>query len=109
MEKKGNLPIFENCPSKNYVIMGFTSQDLSYTAVVAIVGIVIGICIATMGKNIVGGVLIGILISAAGIIFFRRDTYMENCVDKIRLIYTYHKTQRQYEYRYVNTYENIKK
>lgn len=109
MEEKEKLPIFENCPSLNYVVMGFTSQDLAYTAIVAIIGIVIGICMATIGNNIVGGVLIGLIVSAVGIIFFRRDRYMENCVDKIRLVYKYHHTQKQYEYRYVNIYEKIEK
>lgn len=106
--KKENLQIFENCASIDYVIIGFTGQDLAFTGVTILVGLIIGFIIVQTTGNTIPGVFMAILISSAGVIFFRKDRYMENCIDKIRIIFQYLKSQKKYEYEYVNIYENIK-
>ena len=45
------------------------------------------------------------IIAAFAVMFFRRDRYLENCIDKLMQIYTYMKVQKKYEYEYKNIYE----
>ena len=101
---ENDLYIPDNCPPLDYIITGYTSKEFAYIAgVVFAMFIVAGFCFT---KNIfIYGLFISVTVIAFAIIFFRRDDYMENGIDKIRILITYIKMQKKYEYEYVNIYE----
>ncbi len=104
-ENEKELTIFENCPSLEYIVNGYTIQDLGYVAIICGIGIVVALIIYFVKGNTLPAVFVFAVLAAFAVIFFRRDRYLENCIDKLRQVYTYVKCQKKYEYQYINIYE----
>ena len=104
-ESEKELTIFENCPSLEYIVNGYTLQDLGYVAIFCGAGAVVALTIYFLKGNTLPAVFVFAIIAAFAVMFFRRDRYLENCIDKLMQIYTYMKLQKKYEYEYKNIYE----
>lgn len=107
MEGKDEKPllILENCPPIDYLIIGFTQTDVAMIAVCAVIGIILAIAIYAYNGNSILGVAVFFMITIMAISIFRRNQYTENLIDKLRIIWTYQKEQKIYEYEYVNIWE----
>lgn len=105
-ESRKELTIFENCPSLEYVINGFTIQDLFYVGIISGGGFLTAFLIYFITKNTIPAVFVFAVIASFAIMFLRRDRYLENCIDKIKILRSYIKSQKEYEYKYVNIYES---
>lgn len=104
-DNEKELTIFENCPSLEYIVNGYTIQDLGYVAILCGVGIAVALIIYFMKGNTLPAVFVFAVIAAFAVMFFRRDRYLENCIDKLKQVYTYIRNQKKYEYEYRNIYE----
>lgn len=103
------LTIPQNCSPLPYIIEGFTGKELAYLGGVFTVAAIIGVFIFTTTQKSFLAVSIVTIVMAVAIVFFRRDQYSENCVDKIKLLIEYHKAPKSYQYEYVNIYEKNQK
>lgn len=104
-ENEKELTIFENCPSLEYIVNGYTLQDLGYVAIFCGAGIAVALIIYFIKGNTLPAVFVFAVISAFAVMFFRRDRYLENCIDKLSQVHSYMKCQKKYEYEYKNIYE----
>lgn len=104
-DNEKELTIFENCPSLEYIVNGYTLQDLGYVAVICGAGVVAALGIYFLKGNTLPAVFAFAVIAAFAVMFFRRDRYLENCIDKLRQVYIHTKCQKKYEYEYKNIYE----
>lgn len=103
--KSEKLSIFENCSSMDYILTGFTKNDLLAICICVGVSIVAAIILISRFNNTPAAILFVFIFSAFAVLFFKRDSGMENCIDKIRIFYQYQSGQKKYEYEYVNIYE----
>lgn len=104
-ESEKELTIFENCPSLEYIVNGYTMKDLGYVAIMCGAGAVVALLIYFVQGNTLPAVFVFAVISAFAVMFFRRDRYLENCIDKLKQVHIYMKCQKKYEYEYKNIYE----
>ena len=111
MEEKEKKPLLipENCPPVDYLIIGFTKMDAGMVALCGAVGAVLGIMIYAYNGNSIIAVAILFLFVMVAITVFRRNQYTENLFDKIRIIREYKKSQKIFEYEYVNIWEMERK
>lgn len=107
MENKNEKPLIipENCPPMDYVINGFTRVDMSYVALSILIGAVLGISLWTKYDNPLIGIIVCFLIIGITTSIFRRNANAENVIDLIRIFREYKKSPKQYEYEYVNIWE----
>lgn len=107
MEEKNEKPLIvpENCPPVEYLITGFTKTEASYVFLSGTVGAILGITIWVKGGNSIIGVSVFFTMVAIAVLIFGRNEQTENLIDKIRVLKTYRKSQKQYEYKYVNIWE----
>lgn len=104
-DNEKELTIFENCPSLEYIVNGYTLQDLGYVAIFCGIGLVVALTIYFATGNTLPAVFAFAVIAAFAVMFYRRDRYLENCIDKIGQVYAYIKCQKKFEYDYKNIYE----
>lgn len=111
MEKENEKPLLvsENCPPIDYVIIGFTKNDIGLIALCGLIGTIIGIAIYAQNGNSIIAVALVVLTVIVAISIFRRDQYTENLLDKLRIIWEYHQEVKIYEYVYINIWEQEKK
>lgn len=103
-----DLYIPANCSSLDYIIEGFTTKEFAYIAAVSVIAIIIAVCIFMYGDNSFIAVILAAILIAGSIVFFRRDKYSENSIDKIRILISYFKSPKKFKYEYYNIYEDRK-
>lgn len=104
-EKENDLYVPNNCSPLDYIIEGFTNREIAYIAAVGVIALIVAIYMYAKLNMVFQAVFVVVLSVAFAIMFFRRDGYSENCVDKIRIIISYNRSQKGYEYEYKNIYE----
>ena len=109
-EKKGDnpLPIPANCSPIEYVIDGFTMVELSYVGIVGLIAFIIGGFIFFHGENPLPALFVIIFLIGGAVVFFRKDRYTENMIDKFRILSRNKNMPKKYDYEYKNIYENVK-
>ena len=107
-EKEKPLQIPQNCSPISYIIEGFTSVELSEVGFAGLVALLIAGYIYIRHQKVLLALFILIFIIGGAIIFFRKDKYTENMLDKIRILMRNRKMRKKYIYVYVNIYEQIK-
>ena len=109
-EKKGDkpLPIPANCSPIEYVIDGFTMEELSYVGIVGLIAFIIGGFIFFHGENPLPALFVIIFLIGGAVVFFRKDRYTENMIDKFRILSRNKNMPKKYDYEYKNIYENVK-
>lgn len=109
-DKKGDkpLPIPANCSPIEYVIDGFTMVELSYVGIVGMIAFIIGGILFFRSENPLPSLFIIIFLIGGAVVFFRKDRYTENMIDKIRILSRNKNMPKKYDYEYVNIYENVK-
>lgn len=104
-KQEKTLLIPENCPPVDYLIIGFTKTDVGMVVLFGVIGAILGISVYAHNGNSIVGVAVFFLFVMVAISVFRRNQYTENLIDKIRIIRKYKKSQKMYEYKYLNIWE----
>lgn len=104
MKEKG-LIIPENCPPVEYLLMGFTRNDVLAVVGIGLLGAVAGIAIYQKNGNTIISLAVTFIMILLAVSGVRRDKYTENLIDKIGVIQKYYKMQKHYEYAYKNIWE----
>lgn len=105
-ERENDLYVPKNCSPLEYVVEGFTITEIGYISIIGIIVALIAVFMYVKCELVFQSVFLFIFIVSAAILFFRRDAYSENCIDKIKIISSYFKSQKRYEYKYKNIYES---
>lgn len=111
MEEKEDKELYmpRNCPPLDYIIKGITGKDFTCIGICAVVALVIAINIVAVNNNVIEAVFILLVVIGLAIIFFMRDQYGENCLDKIKIEVEYYRSPKEYLYEYVDVYEKLSK
>ena len=107
-EKEKPLQIPQNCSPISYMIEGFTSVEMGEVGVAGLIALLLAGYIYLRHQKVLLALFILIFIIGGAIIFFRKDRYTENMLDKIRILMRNKKMPKKYIYVYVNIYEKIK-
>ena len=103
MEKSEKpLIIPENCPPKDYVINGFTKEDIALISLVSLLGAIAGLAVYAQNGNSIMAVAMFFLGVVLAVNIFRRDDCTENLINKVEIIQAYRKAAKKYEYQYVD-------
>lgn len=104
---KQELYIPINVPESqaNDYFMGFGSKELLVTFVSFIISSIIAVIIFINTDQVLYSAILGVGIVAITILIIQRDQFDESFIDKIKLVNKYFKSQKLYEYKYFNFYE----
>lgn len=108
MDKKDDLYIPVNVPSIELVISGYGKKELTIVVLLVIIGLGVGLTNFIATKSVITTLLPPAILGAGSAFLLVRDRYCENMIDKLKYVFLYLKDQKEYEYKYVNIYENVK-
>lgn len=107
MEKrKKELYIPINSPDTEDFISGIGKVELTIIMIVSFVSISIGVIYSIITTNTLGAVALVVTITMSTIVIVRRDQYNENLIRKFEIVIEFIKSQKKFNYKYVNIYES---
>lgn len=101
-QESETLILPENCPPKDYVIIGFTKDDIIKICACATVGVIFALSIYGRNGNSIAAVAVFFASVIIGVNLFRRDKCTENLIDKIKVIKAYRAGKKSYIYQYMD-------
>ena len=106
MEKnEKELVIPENCLPVEYLIMGLTMSDRLAIGICVVIGSVVALSVYHRTHNSMIAVAVIFAVAIVAITLWRRDRFTENIFNKIWIAILYQKTQKNYLYEYVDTWD----
>lgn len=103
MSSKLYIPV--NVVEQQDFIAGFGKKELVITAIAGMIAIILVLITYGISNNMVISIGAGAALLALTITAIVRDRYDESFVDKIKFVFRFNKSQKQYEYHYFNIYE----
>lgn len=107
MEKrKKELYIPINSPDTEDFISGIGKVELTIIMIVTFLSIAVGVIYSIITTNTLGAVALVVTITMSTIVIVRRDQYNENLIRKFEIVIEFIKSQKKFNYKYVNIYES---
>lgn len=107
---KNILYIPVNVRRRKEIVDGIGKEELVKIGILTGIGFVIGIMLFLIyNYNFTFVVITPTTLGAGGVMFLKKDFTNRSTIDKLKDLYIFSKSQKRYDYEYINIYEKIDK
>lgn len=107
-EEREKLYIPVNVRERNEWFPGYGFQEFIPTVIVGILSLIMGVVVGTCLKNAIPALLVTSIPTMFTVIILTKNSYGENVIDILKNIVEYRKTQKIYEYYYLDEFKKDK-
>jgi len=105
-EDEVNLYIPVNVQLGKQAITGYGKKEFKLILFAALIAFAIGIFVFALTRNPILVIIIGIIIISLAVVMVGKNVYNESILDNLLQLLDFVKSQRHYEYKYEDYYED---